>query len=139
MATLVVDASVAIKWVLNEDGHLPARDLLRTFVSGENDLVAPRTLPEEVSSALAKRVRTKHLTSAAAIKAFEFLERYMPTLESDRALTKEALLLSLRLQLGLWDCLYLALAIRGRYTLITADRRLYRGAIAHYPYVEMLA
>jgi predicted nucleic acid-binding protein len=138
MASIVVDASVAIQWVLPEESYLRARELLRTYVSGEHDLIAPRVLPEEAASVLARRVRRRQLTPAGAEKAFRFLQAYMPALEQDAELVHEAFRLSLRLQLSLWDCLYLALAIRGRRTLVTADRRLHRDAKLHYPYVELL-
>src|SRR5262245_26419536 len=102
MASIVVNASVAIKWVLPEASYLKARERLRTYVSGEHDLIAPCVLREEVASVLSRRVRARQLSAANAGRAFEFLEGYMPALEQDSELVYDAFRLSLRLQLSLW-------------------------------------
>jgi predicted nucleic acid-binding protein len=134
----VLDASVAVKWVLDEPGREASLTLLDSYEAGTEDFVAPRTIREEVASALSKRFRRGQLALRQAEAAFQFLERRMPVLIDDVDLVGEALNLSLSHQLSLWECLYLALAIRHRCNVITADRRFYRAARQHYPFVTLL-
>ncbi len=137
-SVVVVDASVAVKWIILETGRESALDLLRRVVSGEVIMIAPRALMEEVASALSKRVRRKQLTATQARAAFRYFDWRRPRLVEDPQLLVEALDLSLRHHLSLWDSLYVALAVRLRCNLVTADERLHRGVSRHYPFVELL-
>ena len=136
---IVVDASVAVKWILPESGRTASLALLRGFVEGQSVLLAPRTLTEEVASAMCKRFRRKQLTAEQVRVAFDYFQQRRPVLVDDPGLLGEALDLSLRHRLSLWDCLYLALAMRHRCNLVTADQRLVRSASRHYPFVELIA
>jgi predicted nucleic acid-binding protein len=135
---IVVDASVAIKWVLPEPGREHAVSLLSAFESGTVDLIAPPLIMEEVASALSKRCRRKALTGRQAEQAFRNFETRRPILVEDRKLVPLGLSLSVQHQLSLWDCLYLALAIDQRADLITADQRFHRAAVRHYPFTKLL-
>ena len=55
-ATLVIDASVALKWLVTEAGSAAANDLLDRAADGETLLVAPEHLLGEVGNGLRKRV-----------------------------------------------------------------------------------
>jgi len=134
----VLDASVAVKWVLEESGREASLALLDSYEAGVEHFIAPRTIREEVASALSKRCRRGELASRQAQAAFQFLELRMPVLIDDEQLVGEALDLSLRHQLSLWECLYLAVAIRHRCNVITADRRFFRAAKQHYPFMTLL-
>jgi predicted nucleic acid-binding protein len=135
----VLDASVALKWALPEPGREQALGILDAYESGSLDLLAPRVFLEEVASALAKRCRRKELTPRQAQEAFRHLEQRKPLLMDRADHLEDALSLSIRHQLSLWDSLYLALAIARRSTLFTADQRLFRNAARHYPFVELIA
>ena len=134
----VVDASVAVKWLIPEERHEPAWELLRSYVWGSAQLIAPATLKEEVASAISRRFRRHQLTAAQAQRAFIQFQSYRPELIEGADLVSEALELSLGHHLSLWDCLYLALAIRYRCDLVTADRQFYRAARQRYPFVALL-
>jgi predicted nucleic acid-binding protein len=136
--TEVVDASVVVKWVLAEAGREASLTLLNAYEAGAADLIAPRTLMDEVASALSKRCRRGQINTKQASAAFAFLEQRTPILIHNNRLVREALDLSLLHHLSLWDCLYLALAIRYRCDLTTADHRFYRAAQKHYPFVVLL-
>jgi len=138
MALIVVDASVVAKWFLLEPGSETARALLKTNVAGENVLIAPHTLLEEVCSLIAKRFRIKLLTEQVAKEAFTFLMRYQPVLLDLPTVQAEALDIALKFHISFWDAIYLALAISNRCDLITADKRLYAAASRHYPFVVLL-
>lgn len=135
---VVVDASVVLKWVLPEPGRAEALALLDGFETGGLDLFAPRSLLEEVASALAKRCRRRELTPAAAEQAWGWVEARCPLLVDGPSQVAAALKLALRLQLSLWDSLYLSLAIARRCDLVTADDRLHRAVARNYPFVRRL-
>jgi predicted nucleic acid-binding protein len=54
--SLVVDASVALKWVVTEPGSVEAAALLDEIAAGVVVLVAPEHLIGEVANGLQKRV-----------------------------------------------------------------------------------
>jgi predicted nucleic acid-binding protein len=91
----VVDASTALKWVLNERGRDEALEILDEHESGRVRLIAPALLLEEAASALSKRCRRGELTILQSRKAFEFLEERSPELIGAPDLLGPALRLSL--------------------------------------------
>ena len=136
---LVVDASVAIKWVLPEPSRERAADLLRAYGEGHVYLIAPRLMRTEVASALSKRSRRGQISADEARDAFRIFDRRRP-IELDTSMhLDQALSLSLRHQVSLWDCVYLALAIDFGCAIVTADQRFYRAVSVRYPFVELIA
>ena len=138
MSNLIVDASVAVKWVISEPGRSAAVSLLSLYEADRIDLLAPRLLVHEVASALSKLSRRRKISNSHADYAFRSFELHLPELVDDAELASPALSLSLQHQMSYWDCLYLALAIERRADLITADRRFYRSVARHYPFVKLL-
>lgn len=136
--TLVVDCSVAAKWVLPEPGRARALRLFDQWASGEVELIAPGILLAEFASLLAKRCRRKELTATQANEAFVFLVRCAPRLYETRPRLGPAMKLALEHHLSLWDCLYLALAAERDCSVVTADRRLARGGAARHLDIRLL-
>jgi predicted nucleic acid-binding protein len=138
VALLVVDASVALRWVLNEPGHSQSLDLLDGFAAGRIRLISLDILLLEAASALSKGCRRKRLTRKAAHTALGKLQTFAPPLASAGDYAGAAFELSVANQLSFWDSLYLALAIDRRADLVTADRRMYASARKVYPYMRLL-
>ena len=135
---VVLDCSVAAKWVLPEPDRGPALELLKQYESGQADLIAPDLLLAEFASLLAKRNRRKEITRDQVHRAFQLMEKCAPRLLDMRLLLPQALDLSLRYQLSLWDCIYLALAVEYDCPLVTADRRLFRSGAGRHPCLRLL-
>jgi predicted nucleic acid-binding protein len=135
----VIDASIAVKWVLAESGEEPAIEILKAYGAKEMDLIAPALLMEEVASAISKRCRRKELTAAQARSAYLNFEARRPELVDKTVYVSRAFELSLVHQISVWDAVYLAVAIDRRADLLTADRRLYRTVSRHYPFALLLA
>jgi predicted nucleic acid-binding protein len=74
MKTLVIDASVAMKWLVEEEGTSDALTLLRAC-----KLVTPDLLVPESANILWKKAQRKELTNQEAFLAARFLERKGPT------------------------------------------------------------
>ena len=135
---IVIDANVAIKWVLKEPGREEAVSLLDAYEAGTVDLIAPQLLMAEVASALSKRCRRGDMAPARAKQAFRLLEDRSPMLIDNPAHLSLALSMSLTHQISLWDALYLALAVERRCDLVTADRRFQRSIVKHYPFTRLI-
>lgn len=138
-AKLVVDCSVAAKWLLPEPGRDMAMRLLEKYEAGEVSLIAPDLLLAEFASLLAKRTRRKEISNEEAQKAFRLMEKCAPRLFNIRIRLHRALDLALQYQLSLWDCIYLELAIEHECPFITSDLRLFRGSAARHPLIRLLS
>jgi predicted nucleic acid-binding protein len=115
--SLVIDASVALKWVLAEPGQAAADALL------DEDLIAPSLWLLEAANALWKRSRRGEISLEEANERLSELFNAPVTaipIEDDLV---EAALLAQRLGHPVYDCLYLALAVREQTQVVTADRR----------------
>ena len=114
----VVDASVAVKWVLEEEDSWMARGLVSLR------LLAPEFMLLECANVLWHRVRRGELDEAKVRAKLHWLSKSPVALVPDRDLIKPALDLAVTLAHPVYDCLYLALAEDELLPLVTADRRL---------------
>ena len=117
---IVVDASVAIKWFIQEPDRAAARRLLEPG----NHLIAPELLVAEVSSAMWKHLMAGKGDARQAPLTAASLPRFFARLMSIAPLAARALEIAAELRHPVHDCFYLALAEREDATLVTADRRL---------------
>lgn len=118
MRDLVVDASVAIKWVIAERGTTEALSLRRG-----SRLYAPELLMAECANALWRKARLQELTGEEAAFAARLLQRADIELMPMRSLLEPATRLAIALDHPAYDCLYLALAESLSCDLVTADER----------------
>ena len=115
----VVDASVTIKLLVDELGSNAAREL----VASTRELHAPRLMASEVANALWRTARQGQIERADAGAAMALLP-YMPLRwNDDETVSADAIRLALALDHPVYDCMYLALALRIGATMVTADRR----------------
>lgn len=135
----VVDASVAVKWILPEEGQEQAMRLQEMYQDEELDLVAPHLLISEVGNVLWKRVRRGELTSQSAHRCFEQLLCDCPILLDSPAVQTTSLHLALAHNRTVYDCLYLAWALEERCDLITADEKFFRSVRAAFRCVRLLS
>jgi predicted nucleic acid-binding protein len=122
---IVVDASVAAKWLLAEVDTDKAAALFQAWVAKRIGLLAPEILPVEVSSALWKRVMRGLLPVAEAMRLQnEFNDLGIP-LHPIGELADDAFDLALRFRHSVYDGLYLALARKTGADFVTADEKLF--------------
>ena len=124
--TLTIDASVALKWVLAEEGSDRALALV-----GAAALVAPDFLMLECANVLAQQVRRKLLTADQADFFVRELGAVDVRLVSSASLVPQAHRLAVALQQSVYDSLYLAVALAEGATLVTADNRFADAAMGH--------
>ena len=122
--TIVVDASVAVKWVLPEaDSERAAA--IRT---ADDDLIAPSLVWAEVGSAIWRAVVRGDVLAAEAREDLQVALTHYRRIVPLEDLAHRAIELAMHLRHPIYDCFYLALAERERCTLITADTRLITAA-----------
>ena len=125
-ALAVLDASVAVRWVVPERGSEEAAKLLGAAVGW----LAPRLMLVEAAGAFRRKVDAGELNASVAVQALEFLvdvaDGGLIHLSDDETLVASALTLAMVLKHAVPDCMYLALAEREGAALATADARLAR-------------
>jgi predicted nucleic acid-binding protein len=125
-AEVVVDASLALKWVVEEPYSTEARTLLRDWGNHRRRLLAPALFLYEVANALAKRVQRRQFTLEQAKERLRFFLESGPLLQQIGAAHLRALELMERFGLPTaYDAHYLALAESQRCECWTADERLW--------------
>ena len=131
---LVVDASVAVKWLMPEQHSAAAKALL----DSRNALFAPELLWAEVASVLVNRHLAGEFSLTEIQAGFHDLATYQVTIEPMRALAWRAIAMASATRRGVYDFFYLALAWHRSIRLVTADRTFYR-RIADGPYADYIS
>ena len=127
--SVVVDASLAVKWLVEEDDSDKAHGALQSWVAQDITRIAPHLMPFEVANALHRRVLRGELTVDDSIRMIARLLESRLELHQPPGLHVRALqLASLLRQNAAYDAHYLALAESFGCELWTADERFYRAA-----------
>jgi predicted nucleic acid-binding protein len=133
---IVVDASVAAKWVLpskNEPLASEALELLSRYTKGEIRFIVPDLFWAECGSILWKAVRQGRLTKDAAGTALESLrDRNFPAVSS-WSLLDAAFEIASIFDRTVYDAIYVALAVNSNGEFVTADERLANALAARFP------
>ena len=118
MKSFVVDASVGIKWVVNESESSHARKL------STSNLIAPDLFYPECGNILWKKVRRGDLSQPEATERLSALLTVPIEVVSHQNLMDRSIELAFELDHPVYDCLYLSLAIHRSIQMVTADERL---------------
>ena len=136
--TIVVDASVAVKWFVPELGDQAAEQLLQ---SGE-PLVAPALIRIEVAGAFLRRLKKGELPEDDARTAYEAWERTLAVgtvrLVPNEELYDDAVHCAFTVRHDLPDCLYIVLGKRLGASIITADPPLQKRGKQFYDKIVLL-
>ena len=123
-ARVVVDASVAVKWFVEEEYTREAVLLLSAYRDALVDLAAPSLLPYEVLNTLKYSAALGEDELKEIMKALEDLQITLHPLEG--AYASRAIEVAMRKGITVYDASYVALAEILQATLYTADERLIR-------------
>lgn len=121
MTLYVVDASVVVKWVVDEPGTQPALTLLK-----DHDLAAPDLILAECANIFWKKVRRGELTAEEARFAGLMIQGSDLQLRDMLPIWLSSIELAARIDHPAYDCLYLSLALKERLQFVTADESLVR-------------
>ena len=136
---VVVDASVAVKWLVREEHTDKALAILQQWHDNEVTPVAPHLLPFEVANALHRRVLSGQFSVGDSARMFLQLVGSRLEFRQTSALHTRALELASELrQSAAYDAHYLALAEEFGCELWTADQRFCRAVSPHARNVRWL-
>jgi predicted nucleic acid-binding protein len=117
--TLVVDANVAVKWFIQQQGT----DDARRVQAYRGPLIAPAMLVSETTNGLWRHVTRGDISAVNAQSAVTGLAWWFHELVEDQSLAASALTLAVELNYAPYDCFYLSLAVARSAPLVTADKR----------------
>ena len=126
MKRFVVDASVAIKWLVAEEQS----DIAARLLDGSHELFAPRLMAAEVANALWRKVRVGEIEPRQAGALAAALPELPVGWANDDELSADALRIAISLERPAYACTYLALAHSLGAKLITADAHFANGIAA---------
>jgi predicted nucleic acid-binding protein len=135
----VLDASVALKWVLPEKDTPRAVRLRNAYQQKNYTLIAPDIFSAEVAHALAKAERRKILRPPEGARRLALLMRTAPQFFPYMPLLARAFQIASSMRVGVYDCIYVALAEREQCEFVTGDERLVRNLQAQFPVILPLA
>ena len=136
--TVVVDVSLALKWVVPEDDSEIAQAVRFRWQSSGESPVRPPIFRSEVTNALYQLVRKGGLRVEDAAEALSALLPAVAIVEP-AGLYDAALTIADELGVGAtYDALYMALAESEDFELWTADRSLVRAAQPRFPRVRWI-
>ena len=116
MPVTVIDSSIALQWVLPDEGSEPAF----RYVKADN-VISADVLLVETANVLAKKVRANAITGDDAIRALAMVRAGVTRLVHSEPLITRALELSIALSHPVYDCVFLACAEREGGRLVTRD------------------
>ena len=136
MKSVVVDASVAVKWCLpslREELVEQAEELLASSRREEVRFLVPDLFWVELANALWKAVRRNEISPNNATTAIAFVRDLDITTVPSIDFVPQALDLAISHGRTVYDSLYVALAMQSKSDLITADERLANALAARFP------
>jgi predicted nucleic acid-binding protein len=116
----VVDASVALKWLIHEPLRVMALDLIDLRIA----IHAPSLILAEIEQMLWHRLRSGEIDPAHAKQISRRIPDYFDFLHPVEELTERTLDIALQLERPVYDCFYLACVQSVGLPLVTASSAL---------------
>lgn len=133
---LVVDASVAAKWLLPAENESLVDEANRLFVryqEGLLDFLVPDWFWSEIGNLVLKAVRRERFGVSDGQAAIVAAGAWGFTTLSSRVFAARAYDIGVRYNRSFYDSIYAAMAVETQSTLITADERLANATAAYLP------
>jgi len=134
----VIDSSVAFKWVVPETDSDKALLIRDDFRNGLVELLAPDVFPIEVSHALTGAERQVRIPVGSALPLLRDILITLPLLHLSLPILLRAVEISSQMRVGVYDCLYVALAEGEKCDFVTADDKLAKRLQPMFPFIVSL-
>ena len=136
--TYVLDASVALSWVLPRLHSVKAITLRDEYLNGTHDLIAPDIFPAETANALTKSERQKTIAVGDAVSLHLKILKACPNLHSYVPSIQRAIDISSQTRTAFYDCLR-RLAEQEQCEVVTVDDKFINSIQKQFPFVIHLA
>lgn len=120
---LCLDACVALSMLLPEKDTDSALALREDFRIRIHELIAPDSLPIEIAHALTRAERQGKIDAGSGQVLFDGFLDMCPPLFPYFDSVDRAMQLSSRFRIGVFDCIYVALAEEQECRVVTSDKR----------------
>ena len=118
--SVVVDASVALRWFVDS----PGTDAALAVLGEQDPVIAPDLVVAEVSNVAWKLARAGRISEKHGSRIAEAVASCFSGLVANSRLSSRAYAMARVLDHSVYDCLYLALAEQEGTYVLTTDRRL---------------
>ena len=134
---VVIDASVALKWLFDDEADLaPSRDLLARFNRRDIEFVVPPHWPLEVLNGIRTAVVKRRIEpERAQVLASDFIDLGIATTDITPH-TAEIYRVAIELDRTVYDAAYVVLGERSGLDVVTADDKLGKAVSAVKPFVR---
>ncbi len=130
-----IDASVAVKWVYEEEFWNNAV----LYMKSEVPLYAPELIREEIANAIVKKVRFTDVETRDGWRSYTTLfQSDLLTLIPTHDLFERAYFHAVTLEHALYDCIYLAAAETLDMEIVTADKKFFHCVSEHSQYSSFI-
>jgi predicted nucleic acid-binding protein len=137
--TVVVDTSVAVKWVFNEVLSREARSLREFWIAEHGDIAVPSWFSCEVANVFFQSIRVGRDTQQDAEMFITAILQAVSIVDVNGNLAVRApQIADAAGQKATYDSFYVALAEHLKCELWTADERSWQAVSGNYPFVKWL-
>lgn len=123
MERIVIDASIATKWLVSERGTDRALRLRDLYLSGGLELIAPALIYYEVANALRFHPHYR-LTEAELLSAVVALGDMQIAMQPTTEIWSKAFEISISEGIAIYDSIYIAMPLTFDAKLVTSDKKL---------------
>ena len=135
----VTDSSAGFKWVVPEIHSDKADRLRNDYRNAVHELLALDIFPAEVAHALTRAERQGRIVQSQAILLWADVMSTAPRFVPTASLLPRAIRISSQARIGVYDCLYVALAEQEQCEFVTADDKLVKNLKHLFPFIVPLA
>lgn len=135
----VLNSSVAFKWAVSEVDTAKALRIRTEYQQAVHELIAPDIFPIEVAHAMTRAERQGRVSTADGWKFWRGIMVDSPHLHSYIQFMPRAYEISSTLRIGVYDCLYVAVAEHEGCEFVTADNRLVQNLKSSFTFIVPLS
>jgi predicted nucleic acid-binding protein len=135
----VLDSSVGFKTLVAETNSAKAQQLYDDYRKGIHELLAPDVFAVEMAHSITRAERQARITPAQGARLLTDILNRLPQIHPSLPLLPRAYVISSLARIGVYDCLYVALAEREACQLVTADDKLVKNLGTQFPMIVALA
>ncbi len=131
----VLDSNVGLKWGLPEPDSPKAKQLRDDVQQGVHELLSPNVFEVEIAHALTRAERQRKIAVGQAGILWADIMSTPPRQEQAGPHIPRAIAISSAMRVGVYDCLYVALAEREACELLTDDDKLVKNLQPRFPFI----